>query len=100
MTWTDNNFPDVEDPNDVGWMISYWRITPCSGCKQSYNLESRQFDHLGVSATQGEAIAKLNLYVAQKRASGKIHDLKGLTLFLTKVVLVRKISDNKGDIIP
>ncbi len=97
--WDNNNFPKADDPNDVGWMISYWRITPCSGCKQGYNLESRQFDHLEASATEAEAIIKFNEYVVAKKASGKAVNIKGLTLFLTKVVRVEKISDNKGDII-
>lgn len=97
--WDNNNFPKAENPDNVGWMIMYWRITPCSGCKQSYNLESRQFDHLGITATKAEAIIKFNKYVADKKASGKAVSLKGLTLFLTKVVMVKKILDNKGDII-
>lgn len=100
MAWADHVFPDAEDPNDVGWMISYWRITPkkCKGCKSDYALESRQFDHLGISATREEALAKLDFYINQKRTSGKAKSIKGLILFLTKVEKIVVISDKKGDI--
>ncbi len=94
--WDDNDF-DADDPVNVGWMISYWRITPCaSGCKDGYKLESRQFDHLPISASKAEAIEKWEEYVIQKRRTGETSDLKGLTIFLTQVIKVGIVSDNTG----
>lgn len=101
MSWNDATFPNADDPNEVGWLISYWRIRPCyGGCgKQDYVLESRQFDHLVKAATRDEALAKFNVYVAQKRLSGKLSDLKGLVLFLSRVDTMVVISDVTGEIV-
>ncbi len=101
MSWNDSTFPKADDPNDVGWLITYWRIVPCSGCKEDdYMLQSRQFDHLVKAATRVQALEKFDEYVTQKRLSGKISDLKGLTLFLSKVDTVAVILDHTGEIIP
>jgi len=100
--WKGNTFPKANDPAEVGWLISYWRIVPCySDCKpeEDYVLQSRQFDHLLKAATRDEALAKFNAYVADKKASGKCPDIKGLTLFLSKVDTVAVISDNAGEIV-
>lgn len=95
--WDDNDFTLADDPLDVGWMISYWRITKCdTGCQDGYRTESRQFDHLGVSATRADAIELWRKYVKQKRRTGQSASLKGLTIFLTKVVKVGVISDETG----
>jgi len=95
--WDDNDFADADDPLDVGWMISYWRVIPCSsGCKDGYSLQSRQFDHLPLSATRADAIALWRTYVRQKRRSGQSSALKGLTIFLSKIVKVGVISDDTG----
>lgn len=99
MGWKDNIFVDAADPNDVGWLISYWRIVPCKSCKSNYRLESRQFDHLIKAATREEALEKFNKYVTQKKLSGKQNSIKGLTLFLSKVDTVARISSNTGEII-
>jgi len=97
MSWKDSDFPRADNPEDVGWLISYWRITPCSeGCEGDYQLESRQFDHLVRAATPKQARAKFKLYVKQKRRSGEMPDIKGLTLFLSRVEEIAVISDNTG----
>lgn len=97
MGWEDSDFPHADDPQNVGWLISYWRITPCSsGCVEDYQLESRQFDHLVKAATPEQALEKFSKYVDQKRASGHIPDIKGLTLFLSRVEQVVVISDLTG----
>jgi hypothetical protein len=95
--WDDNDFTDADDPLDVGWMISYWRIVPCdTGCKDGYSLQSRQFDHLPLTATRAEAIAEWRRYLRQKRRTGQHASIKGLTVFLTKVVKVGVVSDETG----
>ena len=99
MGWEDNIFPTADDPDDVGWLISYWRIRPCSSCNFDYQLESRQFAHLVKAATRKEALAKFAEYVAQKKRSGKMKNIKGLTLFLSKVDTVERISDETGEIV-
>lgn len=96
--WEDNDFPLADDPLDVGWMITSWRIIKCdTGCQDGYRTESRQFDHLGISATRSEAVAKWREYVKQKRRSGKQDSIKGRVVFLTKIVKVGIISDNTGE---
>ncbi len=99
MGWDNNTFPKIDNPNDVGWLISYWRIMPCTSCNDDYRLDSRQFDHLVKSATKEEALAKFNEYVAAKRRTGKLSSIKGLTLFLSKIESVVCISDNTGEMI-
>ena len=95
--WDDNDFPKADDPEDVGWMISYWRVTKCdTGCQDGYRLESRQFDHLELSATRAEAVAKWKFYLQQKRASGQADSIKGLTIFLSKIIKVGIVSDDTG----
>ena len=98
----DGNFPLADNPNDVGWFITYWRTTPCySGChpETDYKLESRQFQHLVKAATREEALAEFNHYVEQKKLSGEIPSIKGLTLFLSKIDTMVQISDNNGKMI-
>ena len=107
--WSTDEFPDADDPNDVGWLIGYWRIVPCydagtrrgtvDRANEDYFLESRQFAHLIKAATKREAVAKFNEYVEQKKASGKQKDIKGLTLFLSRVEVMTVISDRTGEIV-
>ncbi len=97
MTWGNDTFPKADDPLDVGWLISYWRIVKCTSCTGNYSLESRQFDHLPLASTRAEAIAKWREYLVQKRASGKLKSIKGLTVFLSKVTKVGVVSDFAGD---
>lgn len=100
--WEESKFPKADDPKDVGWLISYWRITPCySECKpgEGYRLQSRQFDHLVKAATREEALAKFNKYVENRREAGQISGIKGQTLFLSRVDTIATISNNKGEII-
>jgi len=99
MGWKDSTFPRADDPEDVGWLISYWRIVPCKSCEGDYRLESRQFDHLVKAANRPEALLKFQMYVDQKRASGQMPSLKGLTLFLSRVDTVAVISDHSGVVI-
>lgn len=102
MGWDNSTFDKADDPLDVGWLISYWRITPCyTDCKEGedYILQSRQFDHLVLAATREEAVAKFKAYVAQKKASGELSGIKGLVLFLSKVDTVVEISDFEGRIV-
>ncbi len=100
MGWADNTFPDADDANDVGWMVISWKTVPCrQGCKGDYALHSRQFDHLGIAATRKEAETLFNKYVDMHIANGKNVHRKNFTLFLTKVVEYRRISDNAGDMI-
>jgi len=97
MTWDDNSFPKADNPDDVGWVIFYWRITKCDSCTSNYQLESRQFDHLPATATYKEAKDLLAKYVAQWEA--KDPTIKGMTYFLAKVDTIAKISDNTGELI-
>jgi hypothetical protein len=97
MGWNNDTFPKADDPLDVGWMISYWRVVPCESCTGNYSLQSAQFDHLPLAATRAEAIAKWRHYLRQKRRSGQADSIKGLTIFLTKVVKVGVVSDFSGD---
>lgn len=99
MSWDDNEFPDADDPMDVGWFISYWRTVPCSSCNADYRLESRQFDHLVKAASRDQALAKFQTFVDQKTRSGKSGSIKGLTLFLSRVEAVVRILDNTGEVI-
>ena len=97
MSWEDNVFEHADDPLTVSWFIEYWRITKCNvGCRGNYRLESRSFDHLAEGATEEEAQALFNKYVEQKRLSGEHSRMKGLTLFLTKVVAIAPIIDREG----
>jgi len=99
MTWKDNTFSRADNPKEVQWLISYWRVVPCTSCKGDYRLESRQFDHLLKAASRQEALAKFQMYVDQKRSSGKVAGRKGYTLFLSKVDTMVEICDNTGEII-
>ena len=102
MGWQDHTFPDSDDPNDVSYMIMYWRKVPCptGRCKgRDYMLESRQFDHLPTGISLGQARQLFNEYAADKRGTGKQPSIKGLTLFLCEVVNVEQISNDEGDII-
>ena len=102
MGWQDHTFPTSDDPNDVDYMIMYWRKVKCptNNCGgQDYILESRQFDHLPSGISLGQARQLFNRYVAEKKASGKQDSIKGLTLFLCEVVNVEQISDDTGEII-
>jgi hypothetical protein len=100
MSWEDNNFPDADDSNDVGWMVISWKTVPCRvGCKGNYALHSRQFDHLGIVATKKEADTLFKKYVDMHITNGKNANRKNFTLFLTKVVDHVNISNNKGDMI-
>ena len=98
MSWEDNVFDQADEPLDVEWFVEYWRIMKCdTGCRdQGYRLESRSFDHLCKGATEEEAMEKFNHYVEQRRLSGEHPNIKGLTLFLTKVVAVAPITDRTG----
>ncbi len=97
--WDDNDFPKADNPQDVGWFVSYWRIEKChTGCQDGYTLRSTQFDHLPLSATKGEAIALFNKYVIQKRAGGDRTGIKGLVLFLSKIEMVSEILDHSGNL--
>ena len=97
MSWEDNVFDHADDPLEVEWFIEYWRVVKCeTGCYGNYRLESRSFDHLIKGATEAEAVAKFEKYVEQKRATGVVPDIKGMTLFLTKVVRVVPITDITG----
>jgi hypothetical protein len=99
MTWENNTFPDADDPNDVQWIIMYWRTVKCtSGCtKQDYRLESRQFDHLPKGTTLAQARVLLKHYTDQRRASGDQVNRKNQSLFLCKVMNVHHIHDNEGN---
>lgn len=99
MSWDDSNFPRADDPKKVRWLILYWRIVPCEGCRDNYRLESRQFDHLDEPATREEAVAKLEEYARNRRESGKQPSIKGLTLFLAEVAETVVISDHTGEIV-
>jgi hypothetical protein len=100
--------PDVEDdalaclasdPNDVGWMIVQWSVqaVDCDGqpgCRP-WLLRARQFDHLGLAATQDEALIRFRQYVQDRRdysAGAQV----GTTLFLCKVVRTVPIVDLDG----
>lgn len=100
MGWQDNTFPTADDPNDVGWMIMYWRTVPCNAsCKEDYRLESRQFAHLLKAATAKEAEIELAKFAADRRDAGINLHRKNHTLFLCKVHSLAHISDNTGKII-
>jgi hypothetical protein len=99
MGWEDNNFPDADDPDDVEYLIVYWRTVPCptGKCKgQDYQLRSRQFDHLPKGTTLGQAQAKFNEYVKSRRNSGDQSRRKNHSLFLCQVVSVKHIHDENG----
>jgi hypothetical protein len=98
MGWKDHTFPNADDPDDVEYMIMYWRTVECtSGCtKQDYRLESRQFDHLPKGVTFAQAQVLFNKYVQERRDTGDQTSRKGQTLFLCKVERVAHIHDNQG----
>ncbi len=97
MSWDNNEFDHADDPLKVGWFIEYWRILKCdAGCHGDYLLESRSFDHVSKEATREEALEKFHHYVEQKKRSGEMANIKGLTLFLTRVEEVVLISDRTG----
>lgn len=96
MSWKDSIFPKADDPKDVGWLISYWRIRPCNSCNDDYTLESRQFDHLIKAATRDEALKRFKEYVADRQLVGETPGIKGWTLFLSKVDTTVIISDFTG----
>ena len=99
MGWEDNAFPDADIAEDVGWLISYWRTTPCkAGCKGNYRLESRQFDHLVKAATREEALELFYGYV-KERKNGRNLARKNHVLFLCKVDTMERISDVTGKIV-
>ena len=98
MGWKNGNFPVADDPDDVEYMIMYWRTVECtSGCtKQDYRLESRQFDHLPKGVTLEQAQILFDKYVEERRATGDQAHRKSQTLFLCKVEQVAHIHDKNG----
>lgn len=105
MGWQDNTFPDADDPNDVEYMIMYWRKVPRTPCPtgncgdQDYRLESRQFEHLPRGTTKKQAEEVFQYYVDQRRGSGDQTSRKGQVLFLCKVERVSHITDDAGKVI-
>ncbi len=102
MNWKTHTFPTADDPNDVEWMIVYWRTIPCptGNCAgQDYQLEARQFDHLPKGTTLKQANDKLDEYAANRRASGFNKGLKNHSLFLLKVQTVIHVNDSTGAVI-
>jgi hypothetical protein len=101
-SWQNNDFPDADDPVTVGWMIVSWRTVPnpkpCAHCARGdYSLVARQFEHLLDSVNQADAIAEFRRYVRMHANSKKNKHRKNESLFLTKVIRHRRISDNAGD---
>ena len=104
MSWENNQFDEpgnvADDPGEVAWLISYWRTVPCvSGCHGDYQLQSRQFDHVVHGATREEALAKFQVYVENRREAGELPGIKNLTLFLSRVDTMVRISDSTGKLI-
>ena len=102
MGWDDNNFPTADDPDDVEYMIVYWRTVKCptGNCGgRDYRLDSRQFDHLPKGTNLGQAQAKLQEYANNRRGRGDNPGRKNHSLFLCQVVRVTHINDHTGKVI-
>jgi hypothetical protein len=102
MTWADSKFPDADDPDDVEYMIMYWRTVPCptGNCAgKDYRLESRQFDHLPKGTSLGQAKQKLKEYSDNRKGRGDNPGRKNHSLFLCQVVEVAHINDHMGGVI-
>ena len=104
MGWDNNTFPDADTPDDVEWMLISWKIVKKSDCEHclrgDYGLESRQFDHLGIASSRGEAQAMFQKYVNMHRTRGKNPSRKLYSLFLVEVIDKDHILDITGELIP
>ena len=99
----DNNFPLADNPSTVRWMIVSWKIVKkpeCDHCiRGNYGLESRQFDHMIQGAVKADVVQKMKDYINMQKDNGSKPNVKGHVLFLTKVIAMKKISDQTGAII-
>lgn len=100
MSWSDNVFPDADDPDDVEWMLVSWKIVPMEDCptcaRGDYGLHSRQFDHLPPGTTLPQALAKLDEYKQMHRTAGQNPKRKSHVIFLCRVQAYERVSDLGG----
>jgi hypothetical protein len=103
--WALENFPDAVDSKDVGWMIIEWVIkyepNKCKDCGGNYSLEPSQFNELPLAATRAEAVAMFRLHKRNRRQNIGTHEKspRRTSLFLTKVVKVADITNDKRELL-